>query len=225
MGPISPIASQRAAAAFYVLLLGTTWACGLVPDVNIPPQVSIKPIGKPMAGQPIPSMLDASGLIVTFRADATDPDSGKVVSYQWDFGDSTTSQEGPTVIHKYAVKGIYFVGLTVTDDDGGISKAPTLRAVIPGTTQGPRAQIIASRTDGPAPLDVDFDGSVSVVSDPDDKIVQYAWVFGDDGSTKSGPTAHHRFERPGRFDVTLTVTDSLELQDSRPIGINVGASQ
>jgi len=49
-----------------------------------------------------------------------------------------------------------------------------------------------------------FDGSGS--SDPDGKIVSYAWNFGD-GTTGSGAKVNHTFSKKGTFTVTLTVTD------------------
>ena len=45
-----------------------------------------------------------------------DPD-GRIVAYEWDFGDGTTAS-GPTVAHSYASPGAYQVSLSVRDDDG-----------------------------------------------------------------------------------------------------------
>ena len=55
---------------------------------------------------------------VTFNASASyDPDgSGSIVSYRWDFGDSTNAT-GMIVNHNYTAFGTYNVTLTVTDDD------------------------------------------------------------------------------------------------------------
>ena len=63
-------------------------------------------------------------LIVTFISTATDPD-GSVVSYFWDFGDSTTSTLANPV-HSYACGGSFNVTLTVTDDMGGTGQASIL---------------------------------------------------------------------------------------------------
>jgi len=55
-------------------------------------------------------------LTVQFTGLGTDSD-GWIVSYQWDFGDSTTStQQSPS--HTYTTQGTYTATLTVTDNQG-----------------------------------------------------------------------------------------------------------
>ena len=51
-----------------------------------------------------------------FSADADDAD-GNVVSYLWNFGDGTTSEEVAPV-HKFPSAGVYLVSVTIADDDG-----------------------------------------------------------------------------------------------------------
>jgi len=61
---------------------------------------------------------------VRFRFDgsgSTDPD-GTIVSYHWDFGDGTTSEE-PIIIHTYAEYGRHVITLTVTDNEGATGQA------------------------------------------------------------------------------------------------------
>ena len=57
-----------------------------------------------------------TGDTISFDGSGSDTD-GSIVSYQWDFGDSSTSTEqNPS--HAYSSAEIYTVILTVTDDDG-----------------------------------------------------------------------------------------------------------
>jgi len=55
---------------------------------------------------------------ITFDGSGSyDPD-GTIVSWHWDFGDTTTGS-GETTTHAYSSTGNYTVTLTVTDNDGG----------------------------------------------------------------------------------------------------------
>jgi len=54
---------------------------------------------------------------INFNSAASTAGAGEIVTYAWNFGDSTTGS-GATVIHAYSVKGVYMVTLTVTDSAG-----------------------------------------------------------------------------------------------------------
>ena len=74
----------------------------------------------------------------------------------------------------------------------------------PVLNKAPVALIQPSRTSGPAALAVTFDAAESY--DPDGVILNYDWAFGD-GETDTGLQATHTYTEPGRYMVTLTVTD------------------
>jgi PKD repeat protein len=59
--------------------------------------------------------------------------------------------------------------------------------------------------------------------DPDGKIVQYAWAFGD-GGTASGPVAQHTYATSGGYVITLTVTDDKGATTSATAGVTVTSS-
>ena len=140
-----------------------------------------------------------NGLDVAFSGTGVDND-GSIVSYAWDFGDSTTGT-GAAVSKTYAAAGTYTVKLTVTDDDGATGSTTTEVTVAPIPNQAPTAQIAAPVTDG---LTVSVDGSAS--SDPDGTVAGYAWDFGD-GGTANTATATHTYAAAGTYTITLTVTD------------------
>jgi PKD repeat protein len=71
----------------------------------------------------------------------------------------------------------------------------------------PSPSIVASALTGPAPLTVRFTAQAPVV-DPGPAVASYSWDFGD-GATGSGLAVAHRFTKPGRYVVGLTVTDAL----------------
>ena len=69
-------------------------------------------------GEPTAIMKTTTTNTMTFSgADSYDPDGGKIVSYQWDFGDGE-SATGETVTHSYKKTGSYRAFLTVVDNDG-----------------------------------------------------------------------------------------------------------
>lgn len=60
------------------------------------------------------------GETTTFDASGSTDSDGRVVRYDWDFGDNTKlDNAGPTPTHIYANAGTYTVTLTVTDNEGG----------------------------------------------------------------------------------------------------------
>jgi hypothetical protein len=64
-------------------------------------------------------------LEVTFDASSsTAPDGGKIVSYEWDFGDGKSSS-GQSVSHEYVNDDTYTVTLEIRDDQGQLSTATT----------------------------------------------------------------------------------------------------
>ncbi len=68
----------------------------------------------------------------------------------------------------------------------------------------PLALLTVDRTDGVAPVTVQFDGTGSY--DSDGEIRQYRWEFGD-GDTGRGSRIEHTYTSPGTYLATLTVTD------------------
>jgi PKD repeat protein len=61
------------------------------------------------------------------------------------------------------------------------------------------------------PLEVVFDASRS--HDPDGKVRDYTWDFGD-GQTATGQPIQHTYGRAGEFTVTLTITDNRGMTNS-----------
>ncbi|MBA7477004.1 hypothetical protein ES707_12402 [subsurface metagenome] len=72
------------------------------------------------------------GETIKFTSTGIDPD-GDIVTWVWDFGDETSSnEEVPTITHSYSSDGNYTVKLKVVDDHGiSSSNTTTLTVVVP----------------------------------------------------------------------------------------------
>lgn len=176
------------------------------------------PPGPPDPGAPNAAVTtNCSRQNTTCRFDgsaSSDPD-GRIASYAWDFGDSTTGT-GATVSHTYGKPGTYLVQLTVTDNDGKKDTATQLIRI--GPNQPPTAVFTASCHAAVTLHYCLFDGKGS--SDQDGTIASYAWDFGD-GTTGSGDLVFHDYGRSGSFTVTLTVTDDQGAASStaKPVAV------
>jgi PKD repeat protein len=147
--------------------------------------------------------------------DLPDIPASSIVSWDWDFGDSTTGS-GEITTHAYADPGFYTVTLTVTEDEG-ITKSSTTTALIKEQpicdAGGPYAGLPGEP--------VLFDGSGSY--DRDGTVVFWGWDFGD-STTGSGQTVQHTYAGSGAYTVTLTVTDNDTLTSTCQTTANIGAS-
>jgi len=101
------------AAGIYAVRLTVTDDSGLT---SIPAVKEITVGTPPQADFAFSPAQPGVGELVQFTDRSHDPD-GEIVSWEWDFGDGTTSAErSPS--HTYAEGGTYTVRLTVTDNDG-----------------------------------------------------------------------------------------------------------
>ena len=149
-------------------------------------------------------------LTVTFDGRTSSDPEGGALTYEWNFGDGTTSEDAdPLVEHTFDQAGRYDATLTVTDEVGQ-TDAATIAIVVTADSasagQAPVAKIVASTTQGAAPLTVTFDGRDS--TDPDGGPLSYGWSFGDGSDPTEGDVVTHTFTSPGEFRVTLVVSDA-----------------
>ncbi|MCO7225580.1 PKD domain-containing protein [Pleionea sp. CnH1-48] len=151
----------------------------------------------------------ASELSVQFTNSSSD--DGNIVSYNWQFGDgSSSTQESPS--HQYNAAGTYTVTLTVTDDDGQTGNASKNVTVVEDSA-APSASFTYVKNN----LTVDFSDTSS---DSDGSIASWSWSFGD-GSTSNQANPSHTFNAAGSYDVTLEVTDNDGLTDSNTQTVSV----
>jgi PKD repeat protein len=135
---------------------------------------------------------------ITFVDESSDPD-GSVITWQWDFGDGTTStDQNPT--HSYSSEGTYTVTLTVWDNDGGSN---TTSRIVVVDNERPIAEF-TYLPESPKVGDVVTFTDKSF--DPDGEIVEWFWDFGD-GTTSNEQNPRHEYTNPGTYYVKLKVYD------------------
>jgi PKD repeat protein len=139
--------------------------------------------------------------------------------YKWDFGDGTFANAA-TVARAYSKAGVYNVTLTVIDS-AGLSDSAVHAIKINEVPETPPTAVI----EGPATAKVDeevtFNGGNSKPgSSP---IVAYSWNFGNGQTVENSrdPSATTVYDRPGVYQVILTVTDQNGLSDSASLQILV----
>lgn len=120
-------------------------------------------------------------------------------TYQWDFGDGTTSTE-QNPRHTYAKDGSYTATLTVMDS----KKNPSPSSVsIVASCPPLDVNVSANPRSGDAPLTVNFQATPSGGCPP----ITYAWAFGD-GATSTEQNPSHTYQTEGNMTPSLTVTDA-----------------
>ena len=122
-----------------------------------------------------------------------------------------------TTSHAYSTPGTYQVTLAVTDDLGVTSTATRTVTV---DAQPMAAFSVPSNPTSPGTR-IAFDASSS--SDSVGTIAAYAWDFGD-GNAGSGASAGHSYATPGRYQVTLIVTNDAGQTDTLKHTVTVDAA-
>lgn len=138
--------------------------------------------------------------VVTFIVEV-DP---KYISYTWDFGDGSTGS-GPSVEHQFRDAGDFAVTLTVADATGARFSRSKVVSVTPG--EAPTAAFVFSPSEPLASKPVFFNAATSVAT-PGRTLERFVWNFGD-GTTGSGISVSHTYDKAGKYVVTLTVTDDV----------------
>ena len=132
-----------------------------------------------------------------------DPDN-QALTYHWDFGDGTTSNES-IVVHRFPNGGEFNVILSVQDTSGLHCDTAVSSQVVSVNTP-PTADFV-----GPGISCIDqvltFDAGRSTDNTPGQ--LSYHWDFGD-GTSAEGKQVTKVFSRGGTYNVSLTVNDNSD---------------
>jgi PKD repeat protein len=178
-----------------------------------------------MISAPVANISITAGASVPFSGSGTDPDGNTRLTYRWTFGagsgiaDSTKQNPGSIQFNK---PGVYQVSLTVTDSQGLADPTPALRTITvtdPKSNQAPDSVISSPAGD----VSIIAGGAVVFYgggTDPDgNSPLSYLWNFGNESGVPDSSAQNPgliQFDRPGTYEVSLTVTDAKGLADPSP---------
>jgi PKD repeat protein len=136
-------------------------------------------------------------LTLTFE----DVSLGTVIDWEWNFGDGTTSTNGPIVTHTYAQEGLYDVTLHIHTIDGcesiiNMQVYAGNYAWVEPNCQALFMPIPDSTGTGFFFLDMSYAPT---------PITSWAWDFGD-GATSTEQNPFHTYMNEGLYSVSLTIT-------------------
>lgn len=153
--------------------------------------------------------------MVSFNATQSKDPDGKIVNYEWDFGDGETANGIIKSVcrHSYSSRGKFPVNLTVTDNEGDRT---TKTIEINVTEPLPEAIGTYSPVDPDVGQAITFDASQS--KDRSGKIISYEWDF-DDGYAGKKASVSHEYTDTGTYAVKLTVTNDKGAQNTSIINI------
>lgn len=149
-------------------------------------------------------------LDVTFDATSLISKGIKVKSLDWDFDNNGTYDETGSdklrVTHKFEQVGKYSVHLRIVYDNNLVDNFYRDMDVTASTEPLLSAGIDAiPGLSGQIPLQIRFDGEKSLSLKGN--ITKYEWDFGDGSQIQNGRTVSRVFDKPGTYNVTLTVTE------------------
>ncbi len=156
--------------------------------------------------------------VIQFENGVTIQGTGNVSSYEWDFGDGTTSND-PNPQKTYTTLGFFTVSLRVTTDNGCVVNSTRQRfiRILGGVTPNFDFKNLDACS---TPIGVIFDNQSTGPGN-----LSYNWSFGNgDGSTDRNPTTS--YNAIGNYNIKLVVSSSFGCADSitRPINITGNAT-
>lgn len=208
----SSVSYTYTTAGTYNVVLSVTDDCGAVDTdtkvVVVAPQNPCNGNGAPIANAG-PNQNANVGANLSFNGGGSLDLTGSIVSYQWNFGDST-SASGVTVNKTYTTAGTYNVTLTVTDSCG-LSNVDSASVTI--TPSNPCANNTLPTANAGADRNVTAGVPVSITgsgTDANGTIASYWFNFGNGQSTgwQNSATVSHTYNVAGTYTLSLWVQDN-----------------
>ena len=146
------------------------------------------------------------GLEVTFMENAPG-----AIAYRWDFGDSSELSNEANPIHVYEAPGQYVVQFTAIGE-GGCEETVSRQVVEVFEA------VEAAFSSVPPSGERIAVGTPIQFEDQSAEAATWVWDFGD-GASSTAQDPVHRYETPGQYEVSLTVTDSAGCSSTTVVGV------
>jgi len=142
-----------------------------------------------------------------------------IISWTWDFGDSSPASHLQHPIHQYSSIGTYNVELIINTINGCTSSYSTIIIISSGGVDCNASYTYGIDTTSSNPFSIIFHDN-SLYSSP---ILTWKWQFGD-GDSSSFQDPHHQFPYAGIYNVKLKITTST-CESEIEIPVQVGNPQ
>lgn len=172
------------------------------------------------------TLSEASESGIIFDASGTEDNGGpNIIRYSWNFGNQDPIQSGSELSRidspavRYFSNGTYRVVLEVEDEVGNID-----RKFVDVIVSSLAANLNANQTAGDLNTEFIFDASSS--RSDGSNISSYEWqIEGVDNldADNSDPVLRHKFDSPGVYTVSVTVSDDLENTDTASVDVLVAS--
>ncbi|MEA3290626.1 MAG: S8 family serine peptidase [Campylobacterota bacterium] len=136
-------------------------------------------------------------LTVSFDGSNSSDEDGSIVSYLWEFGDNTTSNQAVST-HSYTTPGTYYSKLTVTDDKGATGSNQTQITVL-GQTSDATLELSYEKIKGSKYVHLNWAGLTTtnvIITRKDPRVADVSFTEENDGiytdKLKSGGTYSYK---------------------------------
>ncbi len=164
--------------------------------------------------------IGSNGEVLIFSAENSYDYDGKIIDYEWQFGDESSSNESVTR-HSYSQPGNYKVLLKVKDNSN-LRNSVSSALINVKINHPPVAKINKIKTSAVGEK-ITFDASGSY--DIDGNISKFQWDMGD-GNRSNDEKFIYRYDKAGKYKVKLTVFDDSGTDsdsDSTSVFIRINA--
>jgi len=132
---------------------------------------------------------------------------GSGVTYEWNFGDGSSTESGKTVTHEYPTIGSFTATVTATNSVGNSTANTTV--IVDQIISG-----LSAENDGPTTLGETTTLTATITAGSN---ASYEWDFGDGSPKESGAVVTHDYDAVDGYTAIVTATNSVSSQTTTTV--------